>query len=209
MTLQLIGVLPLYDMIRPSDDKKQDPRHSIQHCEGHQEDDRQPVRAPIDHCHQGRHVRVKLEDALDCFVIAPDRQIALDQVPVHHRARESTEIFAKGKFACRYSRACRLQKTRIVALVRADLTGLGGIDRASVQIINLDLEHGQAGRKGSHRFIDFGRFRPRPQSIPVGLRDRHHVMGESRPQDIGEGSRQGDVLVLRRGDELLHRVVPV
>ncbi len=49
-----------------------------------------------------------------------------------------------------------------MALVGADLGGLGGIDRAAVQIVNLDLEHGQAGGKGPHRFIDFGRFRPRP-----------------------------------------------
>ncbi len=55
------------------------------------------------------------------------------------------------------------------ALVGAHLTGLGRINRQSVEVVDLDLEYGQIGCKPRQGVIEPSRFRPRPQGIPGGV----------------------------------------
>ena len=65
-----LSMLAPEDLVGTSDDQRQDP---VQGPEGSQKEDRKPGRCIVDPLHQGRHVGVQLEHALDSTVAATYR----------------------------------------------------------------------------------------------------------------------------------------
>jgi len=142
--------------------------------------------------HQIGDVAVDLEHRLDRRgVIAVHRDVGREDVAVGDLALPRVEALPIGDVACRVAVA-RAQVAGIGELVLADLAPVGGIDGKAVEIVDLDLDHRQAGGELPQVMVERRKLGTLGKRAAIERRGALNEIGMRGPDGVGEGLGEGD-----------------